>query len=142
MKMDPADPVAPFNLGNALRSIGRNLESEAAYRAAVRADPNFASAWYNLADVLDDQRRINEAIECLERALTADPQYADAMFKLALLQRLGNYAEAATWWARYLERDRTSHWAERAKRALKYCEMELASAASTAAEPAEAIGRS
>ena len=126
-----------------LRSSGRNLEAETAYRAAVRADPNFASAWYNLADVLDDQRRINEAIECLTRALTADPQYADAMFNLALfLQRLGNHAEAATWWTRYLERDRTSHWAERAKRALKYCEMELASAASMAAEPAEATGRS
>ena len=135
MKMDPADPIAPFNLGNVLRSNGRSLEAETAYRAAVGADPNFASAWYNLADVLDDQRRINEAIECLTRALTADPQYADAMFNLALfLQRLGNHAEAATWWARYLERDRTSQWAERAKRALKYCEMELASAASTAAE--------
>jgi tetratricopeptide (TPR) repeat protein len=143
MKMDPADPTAPFNLGNVLRSNGRNLEAETAYRAAVGANPNFASAWYNLADVLDDQRRINEAIECLTRALTADAQYADAMFNLALfLQQLGNHAEAATWWTRYLERDRTSQWAERAKRALKYCEMEMASAALTAAEPAEATGRS
>jgi tetratricopeptide (TPR) repeat protein len=143
MKIDPADPAAPFNLGNVLRSSGRSLEAEAAYRAAVKADPSFASAWYNLADVLDDQRLINEAIECLTRALGADPQYADAMFNLALLlQRLGNHAEAATWWTRYLERDRISDWAERAKRALKYCEMELASAASTAAEPAEATGRS
>ena len=66
MKIDPADPAAPFNLGNVLRSSGRNLEAETAYRAAVGADPNFASAWYNLADVLDDQRRINEAIECLD----------------------------------------------------------------------------
>jgi hypothetical protein len=38
------------------------------------------------------------------------------MFNLAL-QRLGNHAEAATW-MRYLKRDRTSQWAERAKRAL------------------------
>jgi hypothetical protein len=53
------------------------------------------------------------------------------MFNLALfLQRLGNHAEAATWWTRYLELDRTSPWAERAKRALKYCETELATAAS------------
>ena len=54
MKMDPADPTAPFNLGNVLRSNGRNLEAETAYRAAVGASPNFASAWYNLTDVLDD----------------------------------------------------------------------------------------
>jgi hypothetical protein len=34
MKMDPADPTAPFNLGNVLRSNGRNLEAETAYRVA------------------------------------------------------------------------------------------------------------
>jgi tetratricopeptide (TPR) repeat protein len=109
---------------------------------ALPADPNFPPAWHNLADLLDERGRLTEAVDCEWRALTADPQYADAMFNLALfLQRLGNHAEAATWWMRYLERDRTSQWAERAKRALKYCEMEMATA-STAAEPAEATGRS
>jgi tetratricopeptide (TPR) repeat protein len=131
MKMDPADPAAPFNLGNVLRSRGRNLEAETAYRAAVRADPNFASAWYNLADVLDDQRRINEAIECLTRALGADSTHADAMFNMGLfLQRLDRHGEAARWWRRYLALDGSSPWAARAKRALKYCEIQLASPAS------------
>ena len=101
MKIDPADPAAPFNLGNVLRSSGRSLEAEAAYRVAVRADPNFASAWYNLADVLDDQRRNAEAIECLKRALDADPAYADAMFNMGLfLPRLERHGEAAAWWRR------------------------------------------
>jgi len=132
MKIDPADPAAPFNLGNVLRSSGRSLEAEAAYRAAVRADPNFASAWYNLADVLDDQRRINEAIECLESALDADPTYADAMFNIGLfLQRLERHDEAAGWWRRYLVLDGNSPWAARAKRALKYCEIQLAGSASS-----------
>jgi tetratricopeptide (TPR) repeat protein len=127
MKMDPADPAAPFNLGNVLRADGRNLEAEAAYRAAVKADPAFAQAWYNLADVLDDQRRTAEAIACLERALAADPAYADAMFNMALvLQRLERHGEAAAWWRRYLAIDGNSPWAARAKRALKYCEMQLA----------------
>jgi tetratricopeptide (TPR) repeat protein len=131
MKMDPADPAAPFNLGNVLRSSGRDLEAETAYRAAVRADPNFALAWYNLADVLDDQHRIDEAIECLKRVLGADPTYADAMFNMGLfLQRLERYDEAAGWWRRYLALDGTSPWAARAKRALKYCEIQLASSAS------------
>ena len=131
MKMDPADPAAPFNLGNVLRSSGRDLEAEAAYRAAVRADPNFALAWYNLADVLDDQHRIDEAIECLKRVLGADPTYADAMFNMGLfLQRLERHEEAAGWWRRYLALDGSSPWAARAKRALKYCEIQLASSAS------------
>ncbi len=65
------------------------------------------------------------------------------MFNMALYQQqLGEHSEAAIWWRRYLERDRVSPWAKRAKRALKYCEMQMASAASTAAEPAEATGRS
>ena len=67
------------------------MEAEAAYRWAVKADPNFAPAWHNLADLLDESGRLTEAVDCERRALTADPQYADAMFNLALfLQRLGN----------------------------------------------------
>ena len=105
---------------------GRNLEAEAAYRAAIKADPGFASAWYNLADMLDDQRRTKEAIDCLKRALDADPAYVDAMFNIGLLlQRLERHAEAALWWRRYLALDGSSPWAARAKRALKYCEIQL-----------------
>jgi tetratricopeptide (TPR) repeat protein len=125
MNLDPADPAAPFNLGNVLRSAGRSLEAETAYRAAVKADLRFAQAWYNLADVLD-QRRTKEAIACLDRALEADPGYADAMYNMALvLQRLERHAEAAQWWRRYLDVDGSSPWAVRARRALKYCEIQL-----------------
>ncbi len=127
MNMDPADPAAPFNLGNVLRAMERSLEAETAYRAAVKADPRFAQAWYNLADLLDDQRRTKEAITCLDRALEADPGYADAMFNMALLlQRMERYADAAEWWRRYLSVDRSSPWAVHAKRAVKYCEIHLA----------------
>jgi tetratricopeptide (TPR) repeat protein len=126
MNMDPADPAAPFNLGNVMRSMGRSLEAETAYRAAIKADPRFAQAWYNLADVLDDQRRSKEAIACLERALEADPGYADAMFNMALLlQRIERHADAAEWWRRYLSVDGNSAWAAHAKRAMKYCEIQL-----------------
>lgn len=107
------------------------VEAEAAYRWVVKVDPNFSPAWHNLADSLEESGRLAEAITCERRALAADPRYADAMFSLALyLQRLGNHAKAALWWTRYLERDRISEWADRAKRALKYCQMELANAAS------------
>jgi tetratricopeptide (TPR) repeat protein len=144
MKLDPKDPAAGLNLGNLLRNEQRTVEAEAAFRWAVKADPNFAPAWHNLADLLDERGRLTEAADCQRRALAADSKYTDAMFNMALyLQRLGKHAEAATWWTRYLERDRTSAWAERAKRALKYCEMEIANAASKAARqaPAPATGQ-
>jgi hypothetical protein len=50
-------------------------------------------------------------------------------------QRLERPAEAAPLWRRYLELDRDSPWAERAKRALKYCEIQMASV-----DPAPELG--
>ena len=126
MKSDPTDASAPFNLGNMLRAHARNVEGEAALRAATRADPTFAEAWYNLGDLLDDQGRSEAAIECLRTALRVAPDYADAMFNLALLlQRKNQYAEAADYWRRYLAADRQSEWAARARRSLKFCEMQV-----------------
>ena len=128
MKCYPTDAASPFNLGNVLRVNGRQIEAEAAFRAATRADPTFAEAWYNLSDLLDEQGRSQAAVDCLRRALEAAPDYADAMFNLALmLQRNNKYAEAAEYWHRYLANDAQSEWAARARRSLKFCEMQLRS---------------
>jgi len=125
MKGDPTDPSAAFNLGNMLRANGRNIEAEAALRAAARIDPAFAEAWYNLGDLLDDQGRSEAAIECLRKSLKAAPDYADAIFNLALLlQRRNEYAEAAIYWRRFLTIDGKSEWATRARRSMKFCEMQ------------------
>jgi hypothetical protein len=98
---------------------------EAAFRTATRVDPEFAQAWYNLGDLLDDQGRPVAAIECLRKALRVAPNYADAMFNLALLrQRKNQYADAADSWRRYLAHDGHSEWATRARRCLKFCEMQ------------------
>jgi tetratricopeptide (TPR) repeat protein len=126
MKSDPTDASAPFNLGNMLRTADRTVEAEAALRAATRANPAFAEAWYNLADLLDNQGRSEPAIECLRKALVVAPDYIDAMFNLALLlQRKGAYAEAADYWRQYLASDRASEWAARARRSLKFCEIQV-----------------
>ena len=125
MKSDPADASASFNLGNMLRVNGRYVEAEAAFRTATRVDPEYAQAWYNLGDLLDDQGRPDTAIECLRKALRVAPDYADAMFNLALLlQRKNQYMEAAEYWRRYLTSDCQSEWATRARRSLKFCEMQ------------------
>jgi tetratricopeptide (TPR) repeat protein len=126
MKSDPTDASAPFNLGNLLRADGRNVEAEAALRAATCVDPTFADAWYNLSDLLDEQGRVQAAAECLRTTLRVAPDYADAMFNLALLlQRTNQYAEAAGYWRRYLASDCQSEWAARARRSLKFCEIQI-----------------
>jgi tetratricopeptide (TPR) repeat protein len=128
MKSDPGDPAPAFNLGNLLRASGRKVEAEAAFRKAVRVDAGFAEAWYNLSDLLDELGRTLDAINCLQTALKADAAYADAMFNLALLlQRTNRHAEAAIYWREYLTKDGRSDWAVRAKRSLKFCEIQEAS---------------
>jgi tetratricopeptide (TPR) repeat protein len=130
MKSDPTDASAAFNLGNLLRAHGRNVEAEAALRAATTVDPTFAEAWYNLGDLLDEQGRSEAAIECLRKALRVAPDYVDAVFNLALLlQRKSQYAEATDYWRRYLARDCQTEWATRARRSLKFCEMQVHSVA-------------
>jgi len=53
------------------------------------------------------------------------PDYSDAMFNLALLlQRKTNVQKAADYWRRYLAIDGQSEWASRARRSLKFCEMQ------------------
>jgi len=127
IKIDAADAAARFNLANLLRAAGRAVEAEAMYRDAAKADAGFAPAWYNLADALDDRGRTTEAIAALESALKADPDYADAVFNLALmLQKLDRHAEAAVQWRRYLKLDADSPWSARARRALKFCEIQVA----------------
>jgi tetratricopeptide (TPR) repeat protein len=127
MKIDPDDPAAAFNLGNLLCANGRKAEAEAAYRAAVKIDKSYAEAWYNLADFLDRQGRGKEAIDCLKRALAANPDYADAVFNLAMhLQAGEQHADAIVQWRRYLTLDPSSAWATKARRALKFCEMQIA----------------
>jgi tetratricopeptide (TPR) repeat protein len=115
MKCDPTDAAPPFNLENMLRANGRNVEAEAAFRAATRADPFFAEAWYNLSNLLDEQGRSQVSLDCLRRALEAAPDYADAMFNLASVE----------YWRRYLANDAQCDRAARARRSIKFCEMQL-----------------
>jgi tetratricopeptide (TPR) repeat protein len=66
------------------------------------------------------------AIDCLRSALRVAPDYADAIFNLALLlQRNNQHVEAAEYWRRYLGCDPQSDWAARARRSLKFCEMQV-----------------
>jgi tetratricopeptide (TPR) repeat protein len=104
----------------------RKIEAEAAMRAATRVDTTSAEAWYNLSDLLDELCRSEAAIDCLRRALQVAPGHADAMFNLALrLQRASQHKEAGECWRQYLANDAQSEWAARARRSLKFCEMQI-----------------
>jgi hypothetical protein len=65
-------------------------------------------------------RRVHQLI-----SEAADLRGAWDKYLALLLQRKGSYAEAADHWRRYLASDRVSEWAARARRSLKFCEIQV-----------------
>ena len=84
-RLDEADPVIPFNLGNVLDELGREREAEIAYRQALARDPRFPDAWFNLGVLQEKIGRVDEALSTYERAFAVEPTYADALHNAALL---------------------------------------------------------
>ncbi|WP_158240471.1 tetratricopeptide repeat protein [Telmatospirillum siberiense] len=81
--------------GVALQGAGRPLDAEAAYRAALAADPNHAEAHNNLGNILSSQGRRDEALASLQKALAVRPDYAEAHYNRGLLfHKEGRLAEA------------------------------------------------
>ena len=62
---------------------------------------------------------------CLRKALLVSPDYVDAMFNLACcFSERANMLRPQTIGASYSPTDRQSEWATRARRSLKFCEMQ------------------
>jgi hypothetical protein len=53
------------------------------------------------------------------------PRRRGAVRSGSRLQRNNKHAEAAEYWRRYLTNDTQSEWAARARRSLKFCEMQM-----------------
>ena len=94
-RLDPTDPVIPFNLGNVLDELGLAREAEFAYRHAIARSPDIADTWFNLGVLQERTGREKEALSTYERAYAIDPTYADALHNAALLHmRKRNFAVA------------------------------------------------
>jgi tetratricopeptide (TPR) repeat protein len=120
--LDRSDPIAPFNLANVLRELGRDREAKACLQLALVIDPKFADAWYNLALLFDAEGRKDLARAYLERASAADPDYADPLYNLAQLNfEAGELAAAGRLWQRYLVLDPDSEWSRLARHGLALC---------------------
>jgi tetratricopeptide (TPR) repeat protein len=79
-------PTANLNLGNLYLRLGRVDEAVAAYRQAVKLDPQFASAWVNLADAWRAQGREDEVEATLRKGLARLPRSADLLHAQGLAQ--------------------------------------------------------
>lgn len=78
---NPADAIAPFNLGNALYRSNKTDEAIAAYdQAADKAiqKDDRAKAYYNKGVVLQNAKKLPECIDAYKRSLKLNPADEDA----------------------------------------------------------------
>lgn len=129
LAVDPDDSVAAYNRANCLKAADRPDEAARSYTLALKLDPEFVEAWFNFAGLLGEGGKTAEARRHLSKAILLDPTYADAVYNLAALEYdAGRLADARQWWTRYLDLDSVSDWAAKARRGIKYIDMQLRSA--------------
>lgn len=126
VRIDRKDPIACFNLGNIRLAAEAFDQAALAFRRALAHDPDFVEARYNLAQVYERLGKTELARRELAAALEAEPDYADARFNLAQLElKRGALEDAKTHFERYLAGDPPSDWADKARRAIRYCTVAL-----------------
>lgn len=107
LAMMPNQPNFNKGLGNALYHLGRYADAEAAYREALRVDPDHASAFEthaNLGSALLQMHRLSEARACYSRALELKPDYPRGVAGIAsVLEKQGKFEEAFTLIQPYLD---------------------------------------
>jgi Flp pilus assembly protein TadD/SAM-dependent methyltransferase len=91
----PDDAEAHYNLGNALKSLGRLDDAVASYRRVIKFKPDLAQAHNNLGNALKDLGQPDDAVACYHRALRFKPHYAEAHYNLGnALKDLGRLKDA------------------------------------------------
>lgn len=95
MEFTEEQAISHNQRGGNLFKQGKYADAEAAYREAIRLNPNGRAFHYNLGLALEEQRRFAEAEASYRRAVELNPKNANGHYKLGLMQiYLGRYAEA------------------------------------------------
>jgi tetratricopeptide (TPR) repeat protein/serine/threonine protein kinase len=85
----PNDAAAQLKLGLALVGQGKQTEASAAFREAIRLEPDLADAHYNLGRTLNAQKKYSEAVGPFHQAIRLKPDFAAAHRGLGLALDLG-----------------------------------------------------
>lgn len=85
------DPVAKFNLGNALLRQRNPKDAAAQYDNAIKFTKNpfyLAKSYHNLGVILQSQKQYGEAIKSYENALRNNPHDSESRYNLALCKHM------------------------------------------------------
>lgn len=83
-KQLPKNDLVQFNLGNALRALGKLDEAMTAFSKAVSLQPENLDALKNLGNLFKEQNRIDEAIDCYDRVLQVSPGHTKTLYNKAI----------------------------------------------------------
>jgi Tfp pilus assembly protein PilF len=95
LDLDPRQPEAQNNLGNALLKQEHPDEASAGFRRALALRPDYPEAHNNLGNVLKEQGRLDEAVACYRRAVALKPDYAEALNNLGIVLQEQGLADEA-----------------------------------------------
>jgi DNA-binding transcriptional MerR regulator/lipopolysaccharide biosynthesis regulator YciM len=119
IELNPAAAGALVNLGTVYYRLRDFAEAEKCYGQAITVDPGYALALFNLGNLYDERGELPAARGFYIQALRLNPAFADAHFNLALLcEKTGDAMAAVRHWKQYLKLDRSSSWADIARRQL------------------------
>lgn len=99
-------PEAYFNLGGALRQLGRTGEAEQAYRSAIDLAPSGAGPYMALSELYEKSGRKDEALGVLRQAMENAPgEFGPYNRAGVILGGKGMYKEAVGYFRKVLEID-------------------------------------
>lgn len=92
---NPEKAAYHYNLGNALKDLGRFEEAVPCYGQALLLKPDYIEALNNLGTVLHNQGKFDEAISSYQKALRISPDHAETLYNLAVtLQSVNRLKDA------------------------------------------------
>jgi protein O-GlcNAc transferase len=104
LAIQPHQPAAHSNMGNALLDLKQPERALACFNRALELHPAYPVAWYNRGNALRDLGRLQEALESYDRALSLRPNYALALTNRGnVLIQLNRIEEALVAFDRALE---------------------------------------
>lgn len=92
------EAMLQYNQGIDYYKFGQYDEAIAAFRAAIKLDPNYIDAYYNLGSVLEYLQQYDAALDVFKQIIVRKPDDYDSVYKAAWLShKLGQDQKAKTY---------------------------------------------